>query len=535
MGATETLQLIKRLGLLDPTRIASIGGALGRWGPTIATLYGAAALRHPLRPAIIDHRGALSFGHLDRRSTALASGLRAIGLQPSQRLGILCRNHRDFVEANLAAAKAGLDVVYLNTGFAGPQLGDVLAREDVSGLVVDAALHPLVGSGFDGPQVLADGSADGSPSPGLRTIVDVRRLGRRRPAVLIPRPSSPVLLTSGTTGLPKGANRPVRPADPRAAGSVVQVIPYRSGDVFVLPTPLFHAWGLSQLVVAASLGSTVILSPHFSPADTVRSVVEHRATVLAVVPVMMQRMLADPELDLGQMTSLEIVASSGSALPAPVAEAWMDRVCDTLYNLYGSTEVGQATIATPEDLRAAPGTAGRVAPGSDVVIVDEDGKQLPALSEGRIFVANGAQFSGYTGGGTKEVIAGRMASGDVGYFDADGRLFVTGRADDMIVSGGENVFPGEVEDVLLAHPSVADAAVVGVADRDFGQRLVAFVVRMAGESLNETMVKEVVAGRLARHKVPREVTFVDRLPRTTTGKLLRRALLDGDADQVRPA
>ncbi|MGI9611697.1 MAG: AMP-binding protein [Acidimicrobiales bacterium] len=524
MGATDALRLAKRLGLHDPGRVAAVAGALGRWGPTIATLYRAGALRHPLRPAVIDHRGALDYIQLDRRSSALAKGLRAAGLQPAQRLGLLCFNHRDFVEANVAAAKAGLDVVYLNTGFAGPQLADVIERENIAGLVVDAALHALVADiDFAGPQIIADEPANTAPS-GHHTMRDARRLGRSRSTTLIPRASSPVLLTSGTTGLPKGANRADGAGDPRAAGGIFQAIPYRTGDVFCLPTPLFHAWGLSQLLVAASLGSTVLLAPRFSPTDTVRSVVEHRATVLAVVPVMLQRLLAEPDLDLSQMTSLRIVASSGSALPGPVSEQWMDRTGDTLYNLYGSTEVGQATIATPADLRAAPGTAGRVAPGCDVAIVDHDGQPLPNGAEGRIFVANGSQFSGYTGGGTKEIIDGRMASGDVGHFDEDDRLFVTGRADDMIVSGGENVFPGEVEDALLADPRIADAAVVGVPDPSFGQRLAAFVVRAPGASVSSKAVKEVVATELARHKVPRDVTFVDELPRTTTGKLLRRSL-----------
>jgi len=533
MGATDTLRLVRRLGLLDPGRVASVAGSASRWGPTVATLYGAAALRHPGRPAVIDHRGALSFSRLDRRSSALANGLRSVGLRRGGRLGLLCFNHRDFVEANLAAAKAGLDVVYLNTGFAGPQLADVMSREGIDGLIADDALQPVVTStGFDGPQLVADPThsptrqATQSTTP--RTLREVRHLGRRRPMPLIPRTSSPVLLTSGTTGLPKGALRSPRVTDPRAGAGMLQVVPYRSGDIFALPTPLFHAWGLSQLILAAALGSTVILSPRFSPAGTVASVVEHRATVLAVVPVMLQRMLADPELELGAMTSLRIVASSGSALPAAVAEDWMDRAGETLYNLYGSTEVGQATIATPDDLRAAPGTAGRVAPGSEVVIVDGDGSEVPQGADGRIFVANGAQFSGYTGGGSKEILAGRMASGDVGYFDSEGRLFVTGRADDMIVSGGENVFPAEVEDVLLADPQIADAAVVGVDDPDFGQRLAAFVVPADDSSsdLTEEAVKALVAGELARHKVPREVTFVGELPRNATGKLLRRALID---------
>ena len=165
MGATDALRLVKRLGLHDPARVAAAAGALGRWGPTIATLYRAGALRHPLRPAVIDHRGALDYLQLDRRSSAFAKGLRAVGLRPGQRLGLLCFNHRDFVEANVAAAKAGLDVVYLNTGFASPQLADVIDREDIAGLVVDAELQPTVADiNFAGPQIIADGSTGGGAS-----------------------------------------------------------------------------------------------------------------------------------------------------------------------------------------------------------------------------------------------------------------------------------------------------------------------------------------------------------------------------------
>ena len=520
MAAGDALRVVRRLGFLDPSRLGAAGAALGRWGPTVASLYAGAAYRFPTRVAVIDHRGSLTFAALDRRSSALASGLLALGLRPGQHLGLLCGNHRDFVEANLAAAKAGLHVVYLNTGFAPPQLAEVIDREGVAGLVYDADFSATIdAAAFEGPSVVADGEHHGS-----RTMRDVRRLGRRQPSLLRPRVSNPVLLTSGTTGLPKGARRSTERSDPRSALGILHRIPYRRGDVFVIPSPLFHAWGLSQLVIAATLGSPVVLSKQFSPAGTVQAVVDHRATVLSIVPIMLQRILAEPNLDLGRMKTLRIVASSGSALPAPVAEAWMNRAGDHLYNLYGSTEVGQATIAGPEDLREAPGTVGRVVPGSEVLILDDAGNEVPTGTKGRIFVDSGAQFAGYTGGGGKEVIDGRMSSGDVGYFDADDRLFVTGRADDMIVSGGENVFPGEVEDVLLALSEVNDAVVVGVDDDEFGKRLAAFVVIADGADLDEEAVRSAVRRRLARHKVPRDVTFVDELPRTKTGKPLRRQL-----------
>ncbi|MGI9615215.1 MAG: AMP-binding protein [Acidimicrobiales bacterium] len=539
MGSKAEQGLVRRLGLLDPSRLAAtVGGAL-RWGPSLASMYRAAAIRHPNRPAVIDHGGTTSFFRLDVRSSALAHGLLSLGIEAGQDIGLLCRNHRGFVEANLAAAKAGLNPVYLNTAFAPPQLAEVIEREGVVGLIHDLEFQAAVRStSFAGPVVVADGPDQNkghAPKPsgvgGTWSMADLRRVGRGRLTPLRPRITTPVLLTSGTTGLPQGARRNDIALDPRAALGFMRRIPYRQDDVFVVASPLFHAWGLSQLVLAAALGAPVVLSGSFSPARTVASVVEHQATVLCVVPIMLQRMLAAEDIDLSTMTSLRIVATSGSALPAAVAGRWMDRVGDSLYNLYGSTEVGQATIADPEDLRQAQGTAGRAIPGSEVAILDEAGNRLPPGRRGRIFVGNRAQLSSYTGGETKEVVDGLMASGDVGHFDDDGRLFIEGRSDDMIVSGGENVFPSEVEDLLMTHPTVVAAAVIGVPDDEFGQRLAAYVVLASGSQLDEAALRRLVAGHLARHKVPRDVILVDRLPRTATGKVLRRQLSNDDDDR----
>ena len=515
VAVSDSVRLARRLGWLDPRLVAATTAALTRWGPSLAALYTAAAVRHRKRAAVVDHRGTVTFGDLDRASSALAQGFRALGLAGGEHLGVLCANHRDFVEVSIAAAKAGPTCVYLNTGFAAPQLGEVLRREGVGAVVVDSDLLAVVeDSGFDGHVVAVDGD------PGShRSIDDVRALGSQRP-LLPSRPVAPVLLTSGTTGTPKGARRTGRPAGLSSALGVLERIPYQTGDIVVIPTPLFHAWGLAQLTVAAATGSTAVLVRRFDVGATLDAIEAERATVLAVVPVMLQRILA-ADTDGRDLSSLRIVACSGSALPATVATAWMDRFGDNLYNLYGSTEVGQATLATPEDLRAAPGTAGRVISGTVVEVVDDRGEPVPAGETGLIVVGSDGQFTEYTGGGTKDRIRGLMSSGDVGHFDAEGRLFVTGRADDMIVSGGENVFPHEVEEVLLAHDDVVDAMVVGVADDEFGQRLAAQVVRRPGGSIDEDGIRSLVATRLARHKVPRDVSFVDELPRNATGKLLR--------------
>lgn len=513
----EHLRLARRLGWTDPRSATAGTAALARWGPTLASIYAAAAVRHPGVRAIVDDRGSVTYRQLERDSTALAKGLRSIGVPGGAHVGVLCSNHRGFVEATVATAKGGWPCVYLNTQFAAPQLREVIARERVRALICDADLLTVVeATGFDGSVVVADGD------PGDRLgMVEVRARAGRRP-LLPARPMQPILLTSGTTGTPKGARRSGRPSGLASAIGLLQRIPYAVGDVSVIPTPMFHAWGLTQMSVAATTASTVVALRRFSPDATFDAVEGERATVLAAVPIMLQRMLAtERTVDASR---LRIVASSGSALPARVATEWMDRFGDTLYNMYGSTEVGQATIATPDDLRAAPGTAGRAAPGSTVEIVDVDGDPVPQGVEGRIFVGNDAQFTEYTGGGGKERVRDLMSTGDVGYLDADGRLFVTGRADDMIVSGGENVFPLEVEEVLLGHAAIADVAVVGVPDEEFGRRLAAYVVRAPDGRLDEDGVRAIAAGELARYKVPRDVIFLDELPRNAAGKLVRQRL-----------
>ena len=241
---------------------------------------------------------------------------------------------------------------------------------------------------------------------------------------------------------------------------------------------------------------------------------------------MIQRILEleDEVLDRYDLSKVRAVPVSGSALPGALSNKWMDHFGENLYNLYGSTEVAWATIATPRDLREAPGTAGKPPRGSVVKIYDEDGQSVKAGETGRIFVGNDVQFEGYTGGGNKDEIDGLLSSGDVGHFDDDGRLFIDGRDDDMIVSGGENVFPAEVEDLLMGHENVSDVAVFGVEDEKFGQRLKAVVVKKG--SLSEKDVKDYVKKNLAGYKAPRDVVFMDELPRTSTGKVLKRELQD---------
>lgn len=513
------IDLAARSGVFSPVRLAALTSAVVRWGPTLAAPIAASALANPGGQAIIDDRGSITWRDLDAQSTRLAEGLHAMGVVRGARLGMMCRNHREFIELTAAAAKGGIEVVYLNTGFAAPQLNEVVARESITAVAIDEEFVGLLDPGATASVIVV---GDGDFAQGT-SIADVRARRLWRLPLRASLPINPVLLTSGTTGTPKGARRSGR-IDPSAATSVLQRIPYRSDDVVCISSPLFHAWGFAQLGIAAALGCTIVVSMSFNALVTLDQIPEHAVTVLAVVPVLLQRLLDAPEFDDTDLSTLRIVASSGSALPVPTVVDWLHRAGPNLYNLYGSTEVGQATLATPADLLAHPDTAGRVLDGSEIGILDDDGSLLPVGSVGRIFVGSSAHFDGYTGGGGKEVIEGLMSTGDVGHLDDTGLLFVTGRADDMIVSGGENVFPQEVEDVLLADDRIADVAVVGVLDDQFGQRLAAHIVREPGHRLTKQQARSVVGERLARHKVPRDVIFCAELPRTTTGKIRRSAL-----------
>jgi fatty-acyl-CoA synthase len=526
----RSVRALAGAGLLRPYRpdqFVGMGLAVRRYGISLAAVYGVQAALHPDRPSVIDERGQLTFAEMEQRTSTMAAGLSDLGVGPDDRVGLLCRNHRGFLDASGAIAKLGADTLFLNTGFAGPQLADVLEREQATAIILD---EEFLGLAEPIPSKVRRIVAwEDSPDPGSHPTLEGFLAGGPRPLPRRPpREGRQIILTSGTTGAPKGAQR-ARPAasgalDPLVA--LLETIPLKSGDVIVDAAPMFHTWGMAHMAFGLLLGGTLVIRRRFDPEATLAMIAQHRATVLGAVPVMLQRIMDLPEHVRRRYdtSSLRIVALSGSALPGELAVKFMDAFGDILYNLYGSTEVAWASIARPEDLRAAPGTAGRPPFGTVVKLVDVADHEVPQGQPGRIFVGNSMLFSGYTGGGSKDVLDGLMSTGDTGHFDDDGRLFVDGRDDDMIVSGGENVFPREVEDLLSGHPAVLEATVIGVPDPEYGQRLKAFVVVKEGEEVSADAVKDYVRARLARYKVPRDVEFLAELPRNATGKVLKKDL-----------
>jgi acyl-CoA synthetase (AMP-forming)/AMP-acid ligase II len=523
----RTTSVLLRAGVVSPARpdkLARQLSSLAQWGATVAGGYQAAAARVPDEPALHDERSLRTFRQVQERSDRLANALSELGVVERDRIALMCRNHSAMIESFVAASKLGADVILLNTGLSAASVKDVLAEHTPSAVLADDEFAQTIANV---PGDFARISTWADADAGYPTVDELINAAPADPPKPAERPGRLIVLTSGTTGTPKGARRPT-PKGLGTAAAILDRIPLRSGDRLLVAAPLFHTWGLAAMQLGMALRASLALTRKFDAEETLRTISEQRCDALFAVPIMLQRIMDLPERVRARydLSSLRIVASSGSAMSGAFVTSFMDTFGDVLYNFYGSTEVSWASIATPADLRAAPTTAGRCPLGTRLAILDEDRTPVPPGGEGQIFVGNDMLFEGYTSGSDPARAADMMATGDVGYLDAAGRLFVTGRADEMIVSGGENVFPRPVEEALVALPGVHDAAVVGVADAEWGQRLAAYVVPRRGASLHAEDIRAYIHQRLARFAVPRDVYFVPDLPRNATGKILKRLLHD---------
>ena len=502
--------------------------SLAKWGFTLGGGFAAATAKSPDEIAVIDDRGTRTFAEIHHRSHRIAAGLDASGIHPGSTVGILARNHSAMIECTVACGMLGVEVVLLNTGLASRQIETIAARHQLRMVFVDDEFDSMVR--YLGEDVTRVSLSSHTAIPRRRTLEHFVA----PPSATFVRPDHPgavVVLTSGTSGSPKGALRPT----PRGFGTIAAMLsrmPLRTGERMLIAAPMFHSWGLAALQISTSLRATVVLQERFDAEDCLRAIEENRCTSLIAVPIMLQRILDLPEAVRSRYdtSSLRVVACSGSALSGSTVSNFMDVFGDILYNFYGSTEVSWATIATPDDLRASPGTAGRPPLGTTIAVLDAEGTAVPMGSVGRIFVGNDMLFDGYTNSEPPPTTSARgtalMDTGDLGYLDCNGRLFVSGRDDEMIISGGENVFPGPVEDAIANLPQVGEVAVVGVPDIEYGQRLAAFVVGRGAAGLDADMVRAYIKNRLSRFCVPRDITFLDELPRTATGKVIKRMLIE---------
>jgi acyl-CoA synthetase (AMP-forming)/AMP-acid ligase II len=523
-GLLTTMVRAGMIAPMRPDKYLRVMAAAQRENRSITSGFAMSAERCPDRAALIDELGTLTFRQIDGRADALAAALQQVGGAVGS-VGIMCRNHRGFVEALTAATRIGSNVLLLNTSFAGPALAEVVERESVDVVIYDEEFTDTVDRALvDSPDTTRIVGWTDDPDAHEVTVEKLIAAHHGEHPTKPDGPGKTILLTSGTTGTPKGARH--SGGGLNELKTILDRIPWHTEKTVVVVAPMFHAWGFSQLAFAASMACTVVTRRKFDPEATLALIDEHQAYGLCVVPVMFDRIMDLPD-DIRHRysgKSLRFASASGSRMRPDVVTSFMDEFGDVIYNNYNATEAGMIATATPADLRAAPDTAGKPAVGTDIRILDEEFHQVPTGETGSIYVRNGSQFDGYTSGTTKDFHDGYMSSGDVGYLDAAGRLFVVGRDDEMIVSGGENVYPIEVEKILTSHADVAEASVIGVDDETYGQRLAAFVVLGRDATATPEDLKQHVRGNLAGYKVPRDITFLDELPRNNTGKVLRRVL-----------
>jgi acyl-CoA synthetase (AMP-forming)/AMP-acid ligase II len=509
---TTASRALLRSRLLTPPGPQGLIGVVreaARGGTNPFTLLAVSASRWPSRAVLVDEGGAISYRELQSRVEALAVELRARGVEPGQAVGILCRNGRGFVEAVFAAALVGADVVLLNTDFRAEALAAALRSHHITTVVCD------------------DEFIENANAAGAHTVVDPANVESHRTD---PRPKvAPggriVLLTSGTTGTPKGVPRKPKIGSALGIGAtILDRTGLRIGSRIAVAVPMFHGLGFGMLILTIGLGGTALTLRRFDAEATLAQASQWRADAVTAVPVMLARILDLPdEVRKGNpLPSLRVVISSGARLDPTLAQRFTDVYGDVIYNAYGSSEVGIGALATPADLRQAPETVGRPVAGCPVVILGDDDRRVGPGVTGRIFVGGDLTFDSYTGGGTKGVVGEMMDTGDMGYLDEAGRLFIVGREDDMIVSGGENVYPRAVENALAEHPDVADNAVIGVDDPDYGERLAAYVVPQ--NSIDESALREYLKNKVSRFEQPRDIRIVEEIPRNPAGKVLRSDL-----------
>jgi len=508
-------------GMADGMRQARLVRQFGGFAAVIES----AALRNPDLVAVTDEIGDITFAELNSRVNALTRAWNARGIGQGSVIAALCRDHRGLLTVLAACNKVGAQLLLMNTGFAKPQLADVAAREKVNVLIYDEEFTDLVSAIEGDTRRFLAWTDDRSVDDVEGTLEGLIAATSGSPVAAPAKPGGLTLLTSGTTGTPKGAPR--GKTSPLFSAQLLDRVPRRPNQTCYLAAPMFHGTGLGQAVLSLALSNRLVLRRRFDPETALRTVADLKCDVLVVVPTMLQRILALPDEVRAKYdtSSLKIIFVSGSAMSPDLVERTLAEFGPVLYNLYGSTELAVMTVAMPEDLVHDSRTAGRAPVGCAVRLYDENDKEITEPHViGRIFAGSDVSFGGYSDGRTKAAIDGLQSSGDVGHFDETGRLYVDGRDDDMVISGGENVYPLEVENLIAAHPHVNEVAVIGVSDPDFGQRLNAYVALVDGATLSADEVKDYVRANLARYKVPRDVEFLSELPRNATGKVKRGEL-----------
>ncbi|WUI04225.1 AMP-binding protein [Spirillospora sp. NBC_00431] len=496
------------------------------------------AQKDPDRPAILAPGVPVSYGGLHAQVNRLSNALDDLGLRPGDALATVLGNRPEFLAVMLAALQSGLYLVPVSRHLTRPELGYVLADCGAKAVVTESAFADVVTAAADEAGIPAEGRVSAGPATGYRSLAGLCASGSAEPPGKR-RMGSIMLYTSGTTGRPKGVRRALLDIPPETVVDVlrrtlIRHLGLEPGDeVHLAVGPLYHSAPCVHALLSLHLGHAVVVASRFQPEHTLELIQRHGVTNTFMVPTMFHRMLALPDDVRGRydMSSLRQVYHSAAPVPVETKRRMLDWWGPVLYEYYGSTESGPVVLATPDEWRARPGTVGRPVDGVQIKILDAEGAELPAGETGMIHASGhpGFEYHGDPGKTASTMRDGFYAPGDLGYVDADGWLYMSDRRTDLIISGGVNVYPAEIENVLLQHPAVGDAAVIGVPDDDLGQIVVALVEPAEGAPAGGALAAALLAHcepRLARPKRPRRVEFRAALPRTPSGKLSRRQVRD---------
>jgi fatty-acyl-CoA synthase len=492
------------------------------------------AANTPDKPALLWRDQRLTFKELDDRMNRAAIGLQRRGYRRNTSVVIMMHNRPEFLEVQAGASRLGAAAVSVSWRSTAAELVYLANHCGAKALVFQADLWPVVQEAKKSLPGIAprDFIAVGGDIPGCASYED-DLLGPHGAELSVDKgvedEAAVVIYTSGTTGKPKGAVRKFPKEAMHAAMQFIAETPMRVDDIHLVTCPLYHSTAFGFLAMSAILGGTGVLMDEFKPEAFLQHVERYGVTTTALVPTMLHRVLAlgREVLDRYDTRTLRAIFSGGAPLPGPLAIETMDEFGDILFNFYGATETGLVTLAKPADLRAAPGTIGKIVPGNEIRLLDDAGRIVPVGQVGELYARSKMLVAGYhndadaTRSSMKE---GFFSVGDLVRVDRDGRYFIEGRKRDMIISGGVNVYPAEVEGVLEAHPDLAEVAVVGIEDPEWGERVRAFVVRRPGAGVDEAALKLWCRERLSGPKVPRDYVFMESLPRNPTGKVLKRDL-----------
>ncbi len=513
LGDLATLREAGILRPFGPRTTIELGRQIMREGLRSHLIYTIHATRDPTKPALIYEGRVTTWATLVDRIKRVANHLLAWGVKPGDSVAIMLPNRPEFLEADAAARRIGATTAYLNPRAPAAEARALVGRTRARVLVthrddVQGNARTLFVPGYYEGAVAAAPSSDPRHDRGPEGKV--------------------VIFTSGTTGRPKGAVRALdEGASPSLFAGFLRTIPFRTNDVHMVVCPLYHSSGSGFAGISQMLGNTLVIVERFSPEAFCRHVQDHKVTTTTVVPTMLHQLAEFPTARDFDLSSLRVVVCTGAPLREEVRSAARDLLGDVVYDLYGSTEMGWVSVASPDDQRNKPGTVGKPVPGVEIAIVDDDGRRVGRGGTGEVWVSSKLGMRGYLD--DPQLDRQRMRDGwisvrDVGYLDDEGYLHVVDRADDMIISGGVNVYPAEVEVALGSHPNVGDCAVVGVPDPKWGQRIVAAVVAK-GEVPADDLV-EWCKEHASYAAVPKEVRFFESLPRNDIGKIDKRRITE---------